>query len=29
MLPAEVRRRAGRELVVLILEYMISTHDEQ
>ena len=29
MLPAEVRRRAGRELVVLLLEYIISTQDEQ
>ena len=29
MLPVEVRRRACRELVVIIIEYMISTHDEQ
>ena len=29
MLPTEARRRAGRELVVLLLEYIISTHDEQ
>ena len=29
MLPTEARRRAGRELVVPLLEYIISTHDEQ
>ena len=29
MLPIEARRRASRELVVLLLEYIISTHDEQ
>ena len=29
VLPAEARRRACRELVEIIIEYMISTHHEQ